>query len=300
MRSKHPTQKQIMLYALNEADPGWEKPMERHLKQCSQCRNLLKQNTKMAELCSLYKKELPAGSLIRVRNRLSASLVSTVQTGDKPGRVTGAWFLPYPALQAAAAVVLLALGVLIGRFGLPPSTPLTSLDPSSPPGLAALLEIVPAADNNEVRIQYQTLVNHRLAGDDTRKDIVRLLCYALLHDSRDQVRLTALERLEKSVNREMVQEALVGAVRKDINPGVRLKAIRLLRTRKTDESLKSLYLYALFQDGNSGVRMEALHALLELNDPDIRPILEKKAAENEYIHSLLMREKNIPFSTSDI
>lgn len=300
MRSKHPTQKQIMLYALNEAGPEWTEAMKRHLKQCEHCRNLLKQNTKMAELCSLYKKELPAGSLIRVRNRLSASLVSTVQTGDKPGRVTGAWLIPYPALQAAAAVVLLVLGVLIGRFGLPSSTPLTYLDPASPPGLAALLDIVPEAGNNEVRIEYQTLVSYRLAGDDTRKDIVRLLCYALLHDKRDQIRLTALDRLEKSVSRKVVHETLMATVRKDTNPGVRLKAIRLLRTQKTDESLKLLYLYTLYQDDNGGVRMEALHGLLELEDPDIRPILEKKAADNKYIHSLLMRETNIPFSTSDI
>ena len=79
----------------------------------------------------------------------------------------------------------------------------------------------------------------------------------------------------------------------DKNPGIRLKAIKLLKRLPMNESVKNILIQTLFHDSNTGVQVEAADALHDLEDPDVIPLLEKNAQENEYTKSLLAKKTSI-------
>ena len=116
-----------------------------------------------------------------------------------------------------------------------------------------------------------------------------MLSYALVNEPRDNIRLKTVGLLKESVIDENVYQALIHALEKDKNPGVRLKAIKLLKALPINEKVKEILISTLFQDTNPGVRIEAANVLSQVGDPNIRPILQKKASEDEYISTLVTK-----------
>ena len=118
-----------------------------------------------------------------------------------------------------------------------------------------------------------------------------------MNDPRDNVRLKMVKLLETTAREVEVQGALIHALEKDKNPGVRMKAIKLLKTLPINESIKNILMKALFRETNSGIRREAADALNLLDDPEIRPVLEKRAIEDEYTRSLILKNQRVESTT---
>ena len=299
MKKNHLKPDQILLYLLNELSPGKRKAVDHHLSTCQICKTLLEREGEFIhQLRNQPHQEPEYGILTRCRERLDDRLREQVNIKNqkKPWFNIGEIFtIRIPIKQLAAATIIFLLGLVFGRF-LP--DPGIDQNGSSADALSALqssmlvsnFQIIPSPDkSNHVEIRFHALQAKSLQGELNDPDIQYVLSYALVNEPRDNIRLKTVGLLKESVIDENVYQALIHALEKDKNPGVRLKAIKLLKALPINEKVKEILISTLFQDTNPGVRIEAANVLSQVGDPNIRPILQKKASEDEYISTLVTK-----------
>jgi hypothetical protein len=203
--------------------------------------------------------------------------------------------IPAPAQRLAIAVVLLIVGIVIGRVSYSGEATQNRMAKEA---LAALNTLGPVTNfqvssetkpSGQVEIRFRTVKNISLKGSLKDPAIQYALVHALVNDPRINIRLKSIGLLESSIENDSVQEALLHAVEHDRNPGIRLKAMRLLTSLPVNEAIKKILVSALFKDPNSGVCTEAVDALTQIEDEDILAILKRRAQDDEYTRAAISR-----------
>ena len=301
MRNYHIPAEKIILYVLNELPENERKTVDTHLDTCHECQNLLKEESCFVQsVKNQPHKEPEESSLARCRNRLNYNLQQEVNRKNQKKfsiHIGEYVSIRLPIKRLAVATFIFFIGLVLGRV-LPiqnmnrDSAMEDAMNALQSSMLVSHFQIIPSPDKpNEIEVRFHTLQEKRLRGDLNDPEIQYVLSYALVNEPRDNIRLKSVGLLDPSVMNNTMHQALIHALEHDSNPGVRLKAIKLIKTLPIDDSTKEILISALFQDPNAGVRIEAANALSQTADPNIRPILQNKAAEDEYISTLISKTR---------
>ena len=299
MKQQHIPHDQLFLYHMKELPHRERKSIEVHLRTCRQCQAVLEHEKRFLQILTRQSRQEPTEELLQAcRNRLRVHLQE--ESRFKSRKLSWLNIREYvtiriPVKQLATVIAIFLFGVVLGRFlslrdsyqGLSSKEAILALQSSMPIGD---LQVVPSGEKpGQVEIRFQALQEKRIQGSLNDPDIQYALAYALVNAPHDNIRLKSVQLLQDFPQDESVQSALIHALEKDRNPGIRLKAIRLLKTLPVNDRIKKILVSALFKDSNTGVRIEAANALSQSDDPDILPILQKKAADDDYIKTLISR-----------
>ena len=311
MKQNHIEHDQLLLYLLKELSHRERKSIEIHLRTCHQCQAILEREKQFLKTLSGQQRQEPTEQLLQTcRNRLQVHLQEEARLKTRKLSLLkiGEYItIRIPVKQFATVIAIFFLGVALGRFfslrdtdhGLSSKESILALQSSMPVGD---LQIVPSGEKpGQVEIRFRALQEGRIQGSLDDPDIQYALAYALVNAPHDNIRLKSVRLLQNFHQDESVQSALIHALEKDQNPGIRLKAIQLLKTLPVNKRIKKILVSALFKDPNTGIQIEAANALSQSDDPDILPILQKKAADDDYIKTLISRMNNSkPVSLSRI
>jgi hypothetical protein len=309
MKSRHIKRNQLALYQLDELMESEKIWIEQHLKTCSRCQQALSAENDLHRLFRLPSQMEPDEILLETcRTQLKDNIRKLKSNGQKRFIWTSLGeFFSYqiPVSRLAAITLLFVCGIILGRL-LPKQSAGRITSPEEAVRILQTymstgdFQIIPSDNNpNRVEIRFKSVQENRVVGRLQDPSIRYLLSYALMNDPRDNVRLKMVKLLETSAGNNEVQGALIHALETDKNPGVRMKVIRLLKTLPINENIKKILMASFFRDPNSGVRREAVDALNHLDDPAIRPILEKNATEDEYTHALTLKNQGTDPSLSN-
>ncbi len=203
---------------LTGASPDDRANVERHLAECAACREESASLTHLwSSLGALGAATPDAAATVRMRGRLDAMLAVN-DTGQRSRRVLY-------GLQAVAAIVMLALGLAVGRYTAEPSLPSSEID-------VMRQELRDLRHMVTLSLMQQQSATDRLKGvswsgqiDAPRNDIVQALLDALANDPNVNVRLASLDALERFADREVVRRAAVDGVQTQMSPLVQIALI---------------------------------------------------------------------------
>jgi hypothetical protein len=154
---------------------------------------------------------------MRMRGRLDALLAA-----HGAGPASRRW---RDAMQAVAALLILALGLAVGRFTAAPASPAAEID-------VMRQELRDLRHMVTLSLMQQQSATDRLKGvswtgqiDAPRNDIVQALLDALANDPNVNVRLASLDALERFADRDVVRRAAVDAVQTQMSPLVQIALI---------------------------------------------------------------------------
>ena len=282
------------------------KLLNQHLTDCSRCRLESAQAKRLIE--AMEAQELPEVDpewLKSARNQLTAHLETA---GKKPMVFSINWerigrFMRLPAVQVAYTVVLLLVGVGIGKFECS-SSPVTipqiktgqmAAAESEQENILQLLregslrnvdmEVLP---DDEVQVSFQGTRDYQVRGRTEEKDIQELLAYILLNEKNDGLRMKTVETLSGRTD-SLAAQMLLYSLLNDSNAGLRLKTIRSLRRFPTTPQLRDAYMKVLMTDDNPAVRIEAMEALREfIGEETVRDVVNISAAKdsNDFVKLL--------------
>lgn len=216
------------------ASPLEAAEIERHLDDCAACRAERESLTLLWERLGALESPAPdAADTPRIRARFDAMLEAydagraDRQSSNLRDRVVAVLRLRWPVYtaQAAAALVILALGVVIGRQTLPMA--------SSSAGIAEMRqEIRDLRHMVTLSLMQQQSASDRLKGvswsgqiDAPGNEIVQALLDTLMHDPNVNVRLASIDALERFADRDVVRRAAIDAVQTQMSPLVQIALI---------------------------------------------------------------------------
>jgi hypothetical protein len=226
-----------LVAGLTGASPGEMAEVERHLEACAACREESASLSHLWEALGSIEAEGPdAAATLRMRGRLDALLAS-----HNAGPVS--WRARH-ALQAVAAIVVLAIGLALGmgiaRYTAAPAAPPSEID-------VMRRELQDLRHMVTLSLLQQQSATDRLKGvswsgqiDAPRNDIVQALLDALANDPNVNVRLASLDALERFADREPVRRAAVDAVQTQMSPLVQIALIDFIVKTGERESLEVL------------------------------------------------------------
>ena len=220
-----------------DPSPDDRAEVERHLAECAACRAESASLTHLWDTLGTLGPEGPdAAATVRMRDRLEAMLAAN--DGSQRSRRI------FYALQAMAAVVLLALGLALGmgiaRYTAAPAPPASEIN-------VMRQELQDLRHMVTLSLMQQQSATDRLKGvswsgqiDAPRNDIVQALLDALANDPNVNVRLASLDALERFADREVVRRAAVDAVQTQMSPLVQIALIDFIVKTGERESLDVL------------------------------------------------------------
>ena len=227
-----------LVTGLTGATPEEMAEVERHLETCPACRAESASLTQLWDTLGAIDTEGPdAAATLRMRGRLDALLTS------HNAAPAVSWRARY-ALQAVAAIVVLALGLALGmgmaRYTATPAVPPSEID-------MMRQELQDLRHMVTLSLLQQQSATDRLKGvswsgqiDAPRNDIVQALLDALANDPNVNVRLASLDALERFADREPVRRAAVDAVQTQMSPLVNIALIDFIVKTGERESLDVL------------------------------------------------------------
>jgi hypothetical protein len=212
------------------AAPGDVEALDDHLRTCAAC---AREADGVADTWALLADipTAPADSAA-MRARLDAALGQRVDAAPR-------WWLA-PGLQAAAAIVLVALGFLAGR---------ETMRSSTDPALGELREELHATRQMvSLSLLQQQSASERLRGitytsqiEQPGGEIVNALLDTLLHDPDAAVRLKSIDALKRFSDRTSVRRAAADALTKPASsPLVQIALIDFLVEANDRDSAPSL------------------------------------------------------------
>lgn len=257
-----------------------EKVIE-HLETCAACRN------ELAELGVVWRGmealALPAEPEAVMKHRFMETMEAyregllAAQAHAQPAApvveaAKSAWagFWPRrPAWQFALALGLLFLGVLGGKFVATPRTenPEMAQLKGQVESLRQLVALSMLQEQSPSQRMQGVTYSVQMAQPDAQ--VEQALLHAVTHDPNVNVRLSALEALEKYASRPEIRRALEDAVAVQDSPLVQVALIEMLVNLNDTNAAPSLQKLAQDPQTDETVRTHAAQALQKLGAKDI-------------------------------
>ncbi len=283
MKRCKPYRQNLLLYLYQELDEIARAETEAHLQICQTCRAELAELQQLQTAFPGQPMLAPSEEELKIlRNALSLKMRAQAAKSLHRKRARFAFLRPSPAWQISFAVLLLALGFLIGRKTVP-TAPIASKETNLQDLLAASRQIQIANSaidpflagveklkydpaTGQVEIYYNTVNDVRLHGDMTDPTVRQVLRHAMLEESSPAVRLHAIKMVSAvAVRQQTLDPELVDAVEqlleKEQNQGVRLMALKVLKALPMNAAIKNILIRILLYDADQALRIEAFEAL---------------------------------------
>jgi len=243
----------------------------RHARTCETCDSLVRLDAELREAP-------PSAPLTALESNSVRVAVLRRLRSDRERRSTRRPRWALAASLAAAAVLLLAVGVAAGRLWArrtagPNSETLTALITQAAIGSRTLAEIENSPYSftnvafrvvNDERVMVSFDVSRHLELTAHRSDplVRQLVVQAVLNPSPVGSRLKAISYAEGIADRAVV-DALRRAMLDDSSVAIRLRALAALAPRKTDPEVQSALLTVLATSDSVPLRLQAIDYLVE-------------------------------------
>ncbi len=192
--------------------------LESHLKVCERCRAEAEGLKEIWSVLGQMPEDEPG---IGMRSRFYASLRDWEQ--HEIARRHRSWWMPHPAVQVAAGLIILLAGIAIGN--------LTARNPGSNPGQVAQLEKEVTSMKQMVTLSLlqQQNASDRLRGvtwayqvQQSDPEVLAALLTTVNHDPNVNVRLSAVDALHNFADSPVGRRGLVQALGKQTSPLVQI------------------------------------------------------------------------------
>ena len=289
MKSEHLSDRQLMIYTMQEMTETEKKSMDLHLKSCEQCRKRVAHYDGLHALLkddSLYCP--PNDLLMHCRNRLklqTARRNPLNRIEEQIRRILNLIPNQIETRKLVFAFSMILLGILIGRYGFSNRNNLSEklfheMVAGDVP--VSQMEVLPAS-----QVRFYAMEKTSVNGSFDDSDVQQLLANTLMYDSRDNLRFRTLDMIQNASQGETLEPALLYALQHDRNPGLRLRAIKILKDFPINPTMKNILIRILYQERNPAVRYKVAEKLSESEDPAIRPMLESQAKYDPTIRNYL-------------
>lgn len=234
--------------------------LESHVQSCAACREELSQASQMWQLLGDIPGDAP--NSLAMRARFDAALAEAHGTPHANisfrGRIS-AWmhrhFPAQPLLQGCAALLVLLVGIQIGR-GVKP--------PSSPEVHELSQEVRDLRQMVTLSLMQQQSASERLKGvswssqlERPGDEVVSALIDTLMHDANVNVRLASIDALKRFADRDAVRSAAVQALGTQKSPLVQMALIDFVVETREHSALDTLRKLAGDTTVNADVRTRA-------------------------------------------
>src|ERR1044072_236391 len=214
--------------------PGDKTPLEKHLKECEQCRQALEQYRQLFSAIQHDTAQKPGAALrekfesmlqSELNIEATANIVNlheekAIKTKPKEGLT---WFL-----RIAASIILVVSGVFIG-------TAITNNKTGNTKVAALKNEVEEMKETLTVNMLNQESASERIKAvgyadgiTDPNNNIVAALITTMNEDKNVNVRLAALYAIAKFAGDTKVSDALVASLRKQTEPLMQIALINIL------------------------------------------------------------------------
>ncbi len=276
MSTHHPTRKEFVLYLTSEMERAESSRIQTHMQNCPTCRAEV---NRMRAVLEPYA-DRPAASIESERLYRSRRAISDriqPQTRQRTGIMvpTRLWG---PAVQMATAVVILLLGMWIGRQTVSPSggismegllTATTTVQKQNQqiyPRFASVEKLTVDPETGLIEIRYHTINDITLQARTGDPQINQLLQHTMLREQSPALRYRAVKATQQVIKQSKAKEpvliqGLIAVLEQEKNPGIRLLALRILKMMPLASDIKSVLIYILRREKNPALRIEAFDAL---------------------------------------
>jgi hypothetical protein len=256
-------------------DKAAREQLVEHLETCASCRTEVAElNAVWRALESMKAADAEPAMKLRFMEVLEAYKAGAGQaTGMPQASPRSGWFVPvHPVWQIAMAASLLVGGVFLGRFESPPQ-------PATPKAEVAKIEVAQLKGEIESLRQLVALsmlqqqspsarlrgVSYSEAMAQPDQQVEQALLYAVNHDSNVNVRLSAVDALQKFAGRPDVIRAMVQAIPVQDSPLVQIALIDMLVQLHARTETPALLKLSLDGQTEDVVRQRAAWAVQKLS-----------------------------------
>ncbi len=265
----------LQMYFFDELTPKEKAEVEKHLEDCEECRNDLREMQRLRVFLSMKKKDVPDNLLSEARQELRARLRIERNRSTFTRRIKG---LLSPVLSLKPVYVLSSIavfvsGLLLGfilfrsdNISVNPDLGMGTAENNGTVKINNVKFIDSDASDGEVEFTFNAVKPVRVKGNINDEKIKSVLTYAMLNEENPGVRLNTVNFINETQTVKLdpeVKAAILAVAKYDDNPGVRKEAFSFLKKIPFDDDIKSAYLYVLMNDSVSGLRIEAVNGLFE-------------------------------------
>jgi len=269
---------QLADYLAGTLDEGGMDRVREHVAGCAACREEIEGLDDMWQALGTIPAE--HGDLPAMRARLDAAIAAYQHgleqpAGQTPTRIirrdVPSWRLPRVALQAAAAIVLLAGGVAIGRQWPASGDPSAATTPADAQLAALRQELGEMRQMFTLSLLQQQSASERLRGVTFTSqipqpgiEVVSALLDALAGDQNVNVRLASIDALERFSDLDVVRRATLEALPRQTSPLVQITLIDFVAATSGAASAPTLRQISTDEMLDQAVRRRAAQSLAQL------------------------------------
>jgi len=305
----------LPLLIYDELTPGEHDALDRHLRECPECRADLEDLKQLHATLLQTGPVTPDDKLLREARQALSSALREKDPSGLWSRITDAVAgIMFPNVKLVlGGCAALAAGILVGRLTFVPAapqggllTPVRDDNAQVPDGntrIANVRFIQSDAATGEVEFTFDAVAPVHIKGNINDERVQGVLAHALVNDENPGVRLRSVSAFSTQIQRlklpdRKVKAALILALKTDGNPGVRKEALKALQGFPFDEEIKQAFLYVLVRDTNPALRIAAINSLDsarvegQATDRDLLDVLKQrmKTDDNTYIR---LRAKSV-------
>ncbi len=203
--------------------------VEAHLKTCGSCRDELREFKVLLMAFKDEKITRPGPELkMRFDEQLEQLALTELKTQfGKTGTSPGNRFPFFPVIRAAAGIALLIGAFMLGRWSPFPSPPTQTVNAQEATSMPEPGVMFALAENRSAskRIQAVHYMDEISAPDEM---VLDALIRRMLLDENMNVRLTAVDALEKFKSDKKVADAYLHSLETDRDPAIQIAVIQIL------------------------------------------------------------------------
>lgn len=290
----------LQLSVAGELGDQEQQVLQRHLRDCGECRQELADLEKLSTLVHEQQGLQITDDLLReARQELRVAL--RLERSRRPawhGLAGKMGFLTSPRIAAVAGgFAMLVVGVMIGRMSgtqdeLPVQTGIipavsteTSLRGETRVSNIRFSSTEPI--DGEIEFTFDAVTPIRMKGGVNDPAVQKVLAQGLINDQNPGTRLRTVTTLASYADQSLapdaeIKPALIQALKSDVNVGVRKEALRVLQKYPLDREIRDALLSVLRLEPNPSMRIDVINALE-------RPVLEGHLVDEEVMN--VLREK---------
>jgi hypothetical protein len=284
----------VELKLVEEISPQELIELEHHLRECRSCLKYYASSEKVKSMLDQAVLAQPSDELL---NDARNSMSHVLRKKKRPKEFSFQRILNFiseiiqtPQWRFGFVLLLMVFSFSSGFF----------INSSQPMALkadnvffAGIEHIDHSPSDQTVTLMYRTIQEHIIKGKSSAPEIQEFLIKTLLTDTRDSVRLRAVQTLSLSSSlTDFAQHALLQTLGEEENTAIKLKAIKMVRRfinkfdRKHDV-FNILGTLAL-KEQNTAVQNELVKSMILLNDPNIFQTVQRlsKSVDNDFILSI--------------